>query len=306
MRVLCLYVPRPGIQLVQRANPELAGRPVALLEGEGDDARVVAASSPEIPPGLTAGQARRRFPGLRFLPDNAAACYEELDRLASIIHANATPLVAIGGRDHLFVDIRGLGGRFGDEPGIAKGLAGMARTWSALDVRVGIAGSRAEALAAARTARRGPLCIQGGGAAAAQEPPVIGARAETLAGGIRLAGIATGQGRRNAIVRAVRRLAILARGRGEVPRCVAVRVDAGGASTWRVIRPGAPLTSECAILDAVLALAGDALDAASAMRIELRSLVPLPAEVPGTAPVQRREAPAPAMRRGRQLMLAAG
>ena len=306
MRILCLFFPRLGVQLVHRANPGLSGRQVALLDGEGDDAVVIAASSPDVPPGLAARQARRRSPRIRFVPDNAGACYDELDRLASIIHANATPLVAIGGRDHLFVDIRGLKSRFGDEPGIARGLAGMARTWSGLEVRAAVAGSRAEALAAARAARRGPLCMRSAGCGASPGPPVVRGRDAVLAAELTLSRAAGTGERRGAVLRALRRLAALGQGREEAPRAVAVRVDTPAGSSWRTTRPGAPLVAEPALIEALESLVEDVLRDAAHLRIELRCLVPAPADVPDLIVAGHREAMAAPGRRGRQLMLAAG
>ncbi|GAB4322519.1 MAG: hypothetical protein Kow0010_03340 [Dehalococcoidia bacterium] len=307
MRILCLFFPRLGVQLVHRANPGLGGRPVALLDGRGDDAVVVAASSPDVVPGLAASAARRRSPGIRFVPDNAAACYDELERLASIIHANATPLVALGGRDHLFVDIRGLDSRFGDEPGVARGIAGIARTWSGLDLRAAVAGSRAEALAAARAARRGPLCVQSAVRGASPEPPIVNGRDDVLAAELTFPRAAGTGERRRALLRALRRLAALGHGRQEAPRAVGLRLDTGAGSSWRAIRPGAPLATEAALVEALDSLChGDVLGDATHVRIELRSLVPLPAPAHGLAMAGRRKAVAAPARRGRQLMLAAG
>lgn len=304
MRILCLFFPRLGVQLVQRGDPARVACPLALLSGEGEDAVVVAASTPAVTPGMMASQARRRCPGIRFLPDNAGARYDELARLASIIRTNATPLVAIGGSDHLFIDIRGLEPRFGDEAGVARRVTGMAQAWTGLRVRAAVAGSRAEALAAARGARHGPVCIPPSGHVATSEPPVTWDPGAVLAAEITLDPCLSASRRRARMLRVVTKLSALARGRGEAPRTVVVRLDVRAGPSWRATPPSAPLATDVELAAAVGCLVEDELEAATAVRIELRDLVP-PAEAPGLPIVSERMAPAP-QRRARQLMLAAG
>jgi hypothetical protein len=158
MRILCLLFPRLGIQLIRRRDPGALGRPVITLAGSGDEARVsglsAEATAAGVEPGMLASVARGRCPSAMFLPDNAGECLDALERIASILRTRATPGVVVGGRDHVFVDLDGVTGRFGDEVAVAERLRELARGWSGLEVRAGVAGSRERALCAASKARR--------------------------------------------------------------------------------------------------------------------------------------------------------
>ena len=166
MRLLCLVFPRLGIRVARRRNPELAGRPIVTLFGEGDQALVsdvsAEASAAGVTVGMLASVARGRCPAASFLPDNASECLDTLEQAASILRLRATPLVAIAARDHLFLDLSGLESSFSDEARTAARLAGLARTWTGFDVRAGVASTREAALAAARTARRCPAVDSAG------------------------------------------------------------------------------------------------------------------------------------------------
>jgi hypothetical protein len=161
MRLLALVLPRLGIQLAQRADPALAGHPVALVAGSGEGALVavpsVEATAGGIETGMTVSQARGRVPALLAIPDNAGDCLDELESLASILRTNATTSVAIVSRDTLIVPLEGLEGRFPDEMSAATALSKFARTWTGLDVRAGVASTIDGAVQAARGARRFPV-----------------------------------------------------------------------------------------------------------------------------------------------------
>ena len=179
MRVLCLYLPGLGMQLVARRRPELAGRPVVMLDGAGASATVVEARG-ALPgkatlTGIPAAQARARCPRAVFLPDNLGDCLDELERVAAVVSRQATPLVEVGGRSHVFVDLAGLDGRFASEVQAAERIAGLVSEWSGLAVRAGVAGARAEALEAARGARSGPMVVAPAGQLALDhERPIRG------------------------------------------------------------------------------------------------------------------------------------
>jgi hypothetical protein len=161
MRLLCLLFPRLGIQLARRRQPALQGRAVVTLAGEGDEALVSAASAEATAAGVVAGMlasaARVRLAGATFLDDNATECLDLLEGAASILRLRATPTVAIGGREHLFVDLCGLESRFPDEEIAAGHLAQLVRSWTGCDVRAGVGSTREGALEAARQARRLPV-----------------------------------------------------------------------------------------------------------------------------------------------------
>ena len=161
MRLLCLHFPRLAIQLLRRDRPDLAGTPVVLVAGDGDNALVAALSAElsasAIAPGMLASAARARCPRASFLPDNAGDCLAALEEAASILRIRATPAVVVASREDLFVDLAGLGDRFPDEESAAVGIATLVRSWTGLDVRAGVGPTREAALAAARSALRQPM-----------------------------------------------------------------------------------------------------------------------------------------------------
>ena len=180
MRVLCLQLPHLGLRLAIQQRLALAGRPVVLIAGHGDDAvvadRSCEAAARGVLVGLSAGQARGTCAGAVFLADNAGACLDELERLATILRLRATTRVAIGGRDHLFIDMSGAA----DEARAAARLGGLMAAWSGCDVRAGVASTRADALDAARAARRAPVIVAPGGD---EDEPGIGPfREDSLTG----------------------------------------------------------------------------------------------------------------------------
>lgn len=153
MRLLCLYFPDLAITLARRAHPHLAERPIALIDGAGPEAVVTAvspAAARTIHPRMLAGDSRQRCPGAVFLPSNAGACLDELERLATIIAKYATESVAIESTSHLLVDVTGAR----DEVRTAQRLRSLARAWSDMVVQAGIGSTRRDALQAAMSSRR--------------------------------------------------------------------------------------------------------------------------------------------------------
>ena len=183
MRTLCLYIPKISVQLALRRKPQLEHQPLVVLAGSGDRATVVEAAGGEpgraALTGIPAAQARRRCPRAVFLPDNLGACLDELERLAGILRKQGTPLVEVGGRNHLFLDMRGLAERFGSEVAAAERLAAIATTWSGFEVRAAVASGRGAALQAARATRlRRTVLPDDEGVV--EEPPIRDRRGSTL------------------------------------------------------------------------------------------------------------------------------
>lgn len=182
MRLLALALPRLGIQLARQAHPELNSKPVALLAGTGETALVavpsVEATAGGVEAGMTSAQALDRVPSLVTLPDNAGACLEALEALASILRTNATPNVAIVSREAILVSLEGMEGRFIGEESAAGAFVRYARTWTGLDVRAGVASTIDGALRAARTSRRFPVVCPGEGETEAlpHREPTLSAR----------------------------------------------------------------------------------------------------------------------------------
>jgi hypothetical protein len=161
MRLICLILPRLGIQLARRLDPALAGRPTVLLAGDGEAALVsvasVEATAAGVEPGMTASEARERCPAVAVVRDNPGECLDELEGISSILRARATTDVAIVSRNAVIASLAGLEDRFANEEAAAGALARLARSWTGLDVRAGVAGTVDGAMAAARTARRFPV-----------------------------------------------------------------------------------------------------------------------------------------------------
>lgn len=241
MRLLCLFFPRLALQTVLRDRPRLQDRPVVLLRGHGDEALVSAVSSAAsgryVLPGMTAGQAHQRCPGAIFLPDNAGECLDLLERVASVLRVRATPMVEIGGPDHLFLDLKGL---FGEEPLIAANLAALVRIWTGFEVRAGVAATRLAALEAARPARGLPAVLPPGGQAAeAPEAQLESFEARELSGSVGLPDNCSELVFRAALADLFGRLQLLLEGRGESFRTIRLDIEtADGARslTRRVVQ----------------------------------------------------------------------
>jgi len=165
MRVLVLHFPRLPIQLYRRQRPDLAGRPLGLLSGEGDGA-VLAAVSVEatadgVEAGMSASQARHRCPRIYLDHDNAAACLDELEHLASILRVRTTPDVAIVSRYAIALKLEGMEQRFANEETAAQAILALARSWSGLDVRCAVGPGIERTSCEAARARRHPVIVSG-------------------------------------------------------------------------------------------------------------------------------------------------
>ena len=165
MRTLVLYFPRLGIQLRRKDCPELAGHPLGLLTGEGDDALLsevsVEATGDGVESGMTALQARQRCPAITLQSDNARECLEALEGVMEIVRSRATTNVAMLSRNTIAISMGGMEARFVEESNAAQAVLGLARSWSGLDVRAAVGTGVEEASCAARTARRFPVITSG-------------------------------------------------------------------------------------------------------------------------------------------------
>lgn len=275
MRVLCLLFPRLGAQLALRARPALRDRGLVLLQGHGDDALVAGVTcegaARGLLPGMTAAEARRRCPGAAFIADNAADCLDELERVAAILRTRATPLVALGGRDHLFLDISKLANGERDEARLAQRLAGVAGAWSGCDVRAGVASSRREAIEAATTARRGAVVCP---PAPATEPAIAPFRAETLAADATFPGGANELALRARAARLLRQLDLLLEARGQSYRSARVIVATERGEREVRLRPPAPAHDALRLERQVIDAQGGDGTRVFAIRVELGGLGP--------------------------------
>lgn len=152
MRFTCLYVPQLPLAALLRAQPDLHGAAVAIAEGTGVQARLVAvapaAAMQGVEPGLSVAQAQARYAPLAvhvFSRDLVCAAQAALCDVAE----SFSPRVEDTGGGVAYFDAAGLGTLFPDETGLARAAAGRAQSLG-LPAQVGIAGSKTAAYLAAR------------------------------------------------------------------------------------------------------------------------------------------------------------
>ncbi len=152
MRLACLYVPDFPLAAVWRVEPDLRGAAVAVVDGHGPRATVLAAS-PEaaqrgVGAGLTVAQAMAVAAGLtvrQAAPDVLRAAQAALCDAAE----SFSPRVEDAGNGLAYLDLNGLHRGHGSESQLATILSQRARHLG-LDAQVGVAGSKVAAYLAAR------------------------------------------------------------------------------------------------------------------------------------------------------------
>jgi protein ImuB len=151
-RIASLYVPLFPLAARLRAEPELAGEIVAICEGNGAAARVVAASRPArkagIRPGMSMAQARGILPALLARgrdPGCEASAHEALLETAWSI----SPRVEDAELELVFADVDGMHNLYDGEHDIGQAAEVTARSMD-LPIRVGIAANKLAARLAAR------------------------------------------------------------------------------------------------------------------------------------------------------------
>src|SRR3954447_556546 len=158
--IACLSIPGFELRAALRRRPAVATRPAALAPQPGEEAHVgpvnAAAELAGVQPGMRLGEALATCPGLVLVePDPAAAeqAWEEIVRsLEDAGFAVEPSTVGVA-----YFETRG-GERLcgGLEPALQRALAAVGTTW---DARIGAAGRRFAALAAASVARAGQLLV---------------------------------------------------------------------------------------------------------------------------------------------------
>src|SRR5712692_8687532 len=110
-RVACVAVPLFPLAARLRSEPELKGESVAVFEGNGNAARVVAATRPArragLQPGMTLPQARALLPGLIARArdrESERAAQEALLEIAD----SFSPRVEDAGEGVVYFDLQGL------------------------------------------------------------------------------------------------------------------------------------------------------------------------------------------------------
>ena len=163
-RFACVRVPHFVAAAVERSEPALSKRPLAIVAGAPPATRVVeangAARERGVLPGLTDAEARARCPGLvrRPLADEVGASARHALLEACL---GVSPQVEDAGAGLVHVDIAGLGRLIGPDAAVGERLLRAARAVG-LEARVGIAGSRAAARVAARLGARVNVLPPGG------------------------------------------------------------------------------------------------------------------------------------------------
>ena len=154
-RVACLLVPLFPLAARLRSEPDLAGEAVAILAGNGQGARVVAASKTARRAGVRAGQslreARAILPGL-IARSSDPECERSAREAALEAAETVSPRVEDAGAGEAYLDIDGLDLHFGfSEKALGRSLTAAVEA-AGLPARVGIASSKLAARVAAESA----------------------------------------------------------------------------------------------------------------------------------------------------------
>jgi nucleotidyltransferase/DNA polymerase involved in DNA repair len=158
--IACLSIPGFELRAALRRRPAAAARPAALAPEPGGEPLVgavtAAAEAAGVLPGMRLGEALATCPGLVLVePDPAAAeqAWEEIVRALEDAGFAVEP-TALG---IAYFETRGVERLYGGlEPALQRALAAVGGSW---DARIGAAGRRFAALAAASVARAGQLLV---------------------------------------------------------------------------------------------------------------------------------------------------
>jgi protein ImuB len=152
-RLACLYIPDFPLAAVLRAQPELRGEPVVVVDAPGPRAAILACSAAAVRQGVTAdltvAQAAAIAAGVTVRcvsPDMLRAAQAALCDAAE----SFSPRVEDAGAGVAYLDLDGLGRLFESESRLATALAQRAAHLG-LEVHVGVAGSEVAAALAARS-----------------------------------------------------------------------------------------------------------------------------------------------------------
>ena len=158
--IACLSIPGFELKAALRRQPSLATRPAALAPEAGGEPLVgpvtAAAAAAGVVPRMRLGEALATCPQLVLVdPDPAAAelAWEEIVRALEDAGFSVEP-AALG---VAYFETRGVERLYGGlEPALKRALAAAGAQW---DARIGAAGRRFAALAAASVAQAGPLLV---------------------------------------------------------------------------------------------------------------------------------------------------
>jgi len=152
MRLACLYVPDFPLAAVLRTQPDLHGERLAIADGQGPRAKILAVSAEAARYGVTSGlsvaQALAIDAGLIVRPISSDLLRAAQAALCDAA-ASFSPRIEDTGDGIVYLDLEGLGTLFESESQLANALAQRA-THLGLDAQVGVAGSKVAAALAAR------------------------------------------------------------------------------------------------------------------------------------------------------------
>jgi len=162
-RLICLYTPLFPLAARLRSEPELAGVALAVLEGNGTAARIIASSRRArragIHRGMSLAQARALLPKITVRARDAACERAAQHSLLEISEA-LSPRVEDAGQGVVYLDAAGLERHWPQERELGVALIRAAER-AGLSVRVGIAGSKLAARVAAEQAESPTLVPAG-------------------------------------------------------------------------------------------------------------------------------------------------
>lgn len=151
MRILCLFVPLFPLAARLRSEPALLNEAIAIVEGNGNNAHVVAATrrarTKGIRPGLSLAQARSIVPKL-IARGRDAECERTAQEALLEVAESFSPRVEDAGEGVVFADIAGMERHYATEEELAKS-AMRAAEGIGLPSRCGIAASKLAARVAA-------------------------------------------------------------------------------------------------------------------------------------------------------------
>jgi protein ImuB len=160
-RLACLLLPDLPLQAALRAEPDLAGAPLAITEGGGPRALIRCASpaarAAGARPGMTATQATAAAGRLVLRGRSEAAERSVADALLDVARAFAARVERTR-PDLVLLEVGDLGRLYPSETALAAAMEAAARK-AGLAVRLGIAGSKAVARLAAASAPDGGVAI---------------------------------------------------------------------------------------------------------------------------------------------------
>ncbi len=163
VRITCLYVPLFPLAARLRSEPELTGEALVLLEGNGNAARVHAASrrarKAGIRRGMSLAQARALLPKVTARGRDSAAERAAQQSLLEIAEA-LSPRVEDAGEGVVFIDASGLERHWADERDLGTSII-RAVERAGMSARVGIAGCKLAARVAAEQSDSPTLVANG-------------------------------------------------------------------------------------------------------------------------------------------------